>query len=87
MYVNMDVEMPKTPCSLISVDIADNTGQHLMNVHGSLEKVRMDSNGKILGLEEDYTTKGMTAQQNNNKLDVTKMQQQVQDNEGCRVHG
>lgn len=53
MQVNFDVEMPKTPCSLISVDIADNTGQHMMNVHGSLEKVRMDSNGNILGLEED----------------------------------
>jgi len=53
MYANLDVEMPNTPCSIVSVDIADNTGQHLMNVHGSLEKVRLDSTGNILELEED----------------------------------
>ena len=87
MYANLDIELPKTPCSVVSVDVADNTGQHLMNVHGSLEKIRLTSEGVIIGIEEDYGKEGGMTDQQGEKLDHQKMKSQADSQEGCRLHG
>lgn len=37
--INMDITLPKLPCVLVSVDVQDAMGTHIMDVHGQLHKV------------------------------------------------
>ena len=46
--MNLDITFPKTPCSILSLDIVDITGVHMTNIGGSLEKRMLDSNGVVL---------------------------------------
>ena len=41
--------MHKTPCHVLSLDIVDVTGVHVMDVGGKLHKHRLDKEGFYLG--------------------------------------
>lgn len=42
----MNVSLPYVPCHLISLDVVDITGVHLVDVGGLVHKHRLDVNGK-----------------------------------------
>lgn len=41
--------MHKAPCHVLSLDIVDVTGVHVMDVAGKLHKHRLDKNGDYIG--------------------------------------
>jgi hypothetical protein len=40
MFINIDIDFPACPCDVISLDIQDEMGSHLMNVGDTLKKIR-----------------------------------------------
>ena len=41
----MNITLPKCPCHVLSLDIVDVTGVHIVDVHGKLSKFRLSKNG------------------------------------------
>ena len=48
LNINIDFEFPRMPCDLMSLDIQDIMGTHVVDIGGSLYKRRLDSNGQFL---------------------------------------
>lgn len=46
--LNLDITFPQTPCSILSLDIVDVTGVHVVNIGGRLHKNVLDRNGKVI---------------------------------------
>ena len=46
--INMDIVLPKVPCDIVSVDVQDVTGRHVVNVRGRLHMNKIDKNGNLL---------------------------------------
>ena len=46
--INVDIEFPKVPCDILSLDVQDVLGTHKTDVMGELNKHRIDEHGKIL---------------------------------------
>lgn len=46
--LNLDITFPETPCSILSLDIVDITGVHIVNVGGFLHKKVLDQSGKVV---------------------------------------
>ena len=44
--------MHKAPCHILSLDIVDVTGVHIMDVGGKLFKHRLDKDGHYLGFHD-----------------------------------
>uniref|UniRef100_A0A6A7G9S0 Endoplasmic reticulum-Golgi intermediate compartment protein 3 n=1 Tax=Hirondellea gigas TaxID=1518452 RepID=A0A6A7G9S0_9CRUS len=45
LQIHIDIEVPELPCAVISLDAQDIMGSHSVDVGGTLEKYRMDTNG------------------------------------------
>ena len=45
----MNITMHKTPCHVLSLDIVDVTGVHVVDVAGRLFKHRLDKAGQLIG--------------------------------------
>ena len=77
--------MHRLPCSIISLDIADFTGKHTLNVQGKIQKENLDKNGKNLKTETIVITK-----EKENKYEHANFEQvkkQFENFEGCRIKG
>jgi len=96
LNINVDIELYRLPCSILSLDIQDVMGSHTVNIHGSLMKYRLDKDKKILG-EEKYNVK-------EKKKDVAKkdddddndddsmpdyelVKKEISNQEGCKIKG
>lgn len=79
LTINVDVVFPRYPCGIISLDAQDIMGSHVVNVEGSMRKIRMDPNGRTLS-EEDLL--GHAA-----AMDTESVRKQFNDKEGCRLVG
>ena len=48
----MNITMHKTPCHVLSLDIVDVTGVHVVDVAGRLFKHRLDKAGQLIGFHD-----------------------------------
>ena len=48
----MDIEFPRLPCNLVSLDAQDVVGTHTVNVGGELYKRKLDAKGKEISVEQ-----------------------------------
>lgn len=48
----MNITMHRAPCHILSLDIVDVTGVHVVDVAGKLFKHRLDSSGNIIGVHD-----------------------------------
>jgi hypothetical protein len=48
MDLNLDITFPYAPCSILSLDIVDVTGVHVVNIGGRLHKNVLDKNGAVI---------------------------------------
>lgn len=78
LVINVDVIFPRYPCGVISLDAQDIMGSHVINVEGSMKKIRIDYQGRAL-TEED-----LLGHQN---MDLEAAKRQFVDKEGCRLVG
>lgn len=61
LHINMDIEFPRLPCSVLSVDVEDMMGTHMQNVHNSIDKIAVDYNRRPMGKAHDDHVKNATA--------------------------
>ena len=52
LHINLDITLPKCPCSILSLDIVDVTGVHLVDIEGKLNKYRLDKHGNEIGVTQ-----------------------------------
>lgn len=57
LHINLDITLEKAPCHILSLDIVDVTGVHVVDIEGKLHKYRLDETGKeieeLLHITED----------------------------------
>ena len=84
----MIITMHKSPCHILSRDVVDVTGVHVVDVAGKLHKYRIDKFGNHLGVHDvmdnqaDFSNAGQSMDQIYDET-VKAMDEQ----EGCRVEG
>ena len=77
----MDIEFPYIPCYILSLDVQDVVGTHVIDLDGDLIKNRIDSNGKIVeSIDHDHKIL-------DNKQNVQNAMLAVDNQEGCRLTG
>lgn len=50
LHINLDITLPFCPCHILSLDIVDVTGVHVVDIEGKLQKHRLDKFGKEIGV-------------------------------------
>lgn len=58
LHINLDITLPKCPCDILSLDIVDVTGVHVVDIEGKLHKHRLDSNGNEIEVIQHIDEKG-----------------------------
>lgn len=48
----MNITLPNVPCHILSLDIVDVTGVHIVDVGGELHKHRLDKNGNFISRKD-----------------------------------
>lgn len=48
LNINIDIVFPKMPCDVLSLDVQDVMGTHVVDIAGSLYKKRISPDGKVL---------------------------------------
>jgi len=83
--------MLRLPCSLLSLDIQDVMGTHILNIGGTLTKSRLDSNGKMISSEVLEANKdGAHDDHDEGHFDPSqyeKAKNSIKNKEGCNVKG
>jgi hypothetical protein len=49
MDLNLNITFFKVPCSILSLDIEDITGEHVVGIQGRMHKHDIDANAKKTG--------------------------------------
>lgn len=89
LIINLDITLHRYPCSILSLDVQDIMGSHTVNVHGSLTKNKLDSNGRVIG-QEIYRKAKLShddSQEEEEMPDIELVQKEIKNNEGCQVFG
>jgi hypothetical protein len=58
LHINLDITLPKCPCDILSLDIVDVTGVHVVDIEGKLHKHRLDKNGNVIDKIEHIDESG-----------------------------
>jgi Endoplasmic Reticulum-Golgi Intermediate Compartment (ERGIC) len=48
LNININMVFPKIPCDLLTLDVQDVMGTHIVDIAGSLFKKRIDEKGVVL---------------------------------------
>ena len=48
LNINIDIIFPRIPCDILSLDVQDVMGTHIVDIAGSLFKKRLNSNGDVI---------------------------------------
>ena len=58
LHINLDITLDKVPCHVLSLDIVDVTGVHVVDIEGKLHKYRLDEAGKEIEMMHHITEDG-----------------------------
>ena len=58
LHINLDITLAKMPCQILSLDIVDVTGVHVVDIEGKLVKHRLDRNGREIGIIQHIDESG-----------------------------
>ena len=103
LHINLDITLSKAPCSVLTLDIVDVTGVHVVDIEGKLHKYRLDKYGKELGMlthidedghaEIDKNVHG-TEEHTNSVKGMTETERiydaavrEMKNEEGCKMSG
>jgi hypothetical protein len=48
LNINIDIVFPKMPCDVLSLDVQDIMGTHIVDISGSLFKKKLSKDGEVL---------------------------------------
>ena len=85
LKINIDIDVPNLPCSLVSLDFEDAMGAHSLNLEGSIIKYNLDKNGNALNSENYTNTK--IDDENFIQPDYNKVLNAISNKQGCRLKG
>lgn len=77
LHINLDITIEKVPCAILSLDIVDVTGVHVVDIEGKLHKYRLDETGKELGMMKHIDEDGHTDKEAAKNINNTEHQQEV----------
>jgi len=60
LHINLDITLPKCPCDILSLDIVDVTGVHVVDIEGKLHKHKLDKNGNEIEVMKHIDEQGHT---------------------------
>ncbi|CAD8177444.1 unnamed protein product [Paramecium pentaurelia] len=83
--VNLDIEFHKFPCDILSLDVQDIMGSHVVNVEGRLIKKRI-KNGQIIS-EEVHSNHEGHDHHGQQSIDFVRIEQAFKEKEGCQIAG
>ncbi len=83
LKINIDVVMNHLPCELVSLDTQDVMGTHSVNKHGTLVKKKLNSQGQVVGIENDFKT----GHDDTPQPDFELIKAAVKNKEGCQIVG
>lgn len=103
LHINLDITLSKAPCSILSLDIVDVTGVHVVDIEGKLHKYRLDKYGKELGMVTHIDEEGHseidtkvhgTEEHTNSVKGMTEIERvydsaikELKNEEGCKMSG
>jgi hypothetical protein len=73
--------MPKMPCDVISLDVEDSMGYHVVDYYGEMVKTRMSADGEMLEPETEAERSVSRDELFNRIL------KELNDGQGCRFKG
>ncbi len=87
--------MVRLPCSILSLDVQDVMGSHIMNIGGNLKKFRLSKDGKVTGeykdepanTSSDYNHEHEVDSNYSPQPDYQRVKEEILNSEGCRVFG
>lgn len=79
--INLDIDLPYIPCHIVSLDVQDVVGTHIVDFGGELNKVRLDSSGNEI---ETWTSK---QKHFDNAENIQGAKQAYAAKEGCKLQG
>ena len=60
IQVNLNITLPNIPCGMLSMDVQDSAGGHMMDIGGPLRKTQLDANGNLLANQQvDISVNGV----------------------------
>lgn len=62
--ISVNITLQKVPCHILSLDVVDSTGVHLVDVGGLVHKHRLSQVGAIIGSELMFDNHDQTNDQN-----------------------
>ncbi|EGR31815.1 hypothetical protein IMG5_101180 [Ichthyophthirius multifiliis] len=77
--VNLDIDFPKFPCDILSLDMQDIMGSHTVNIEGTINKRRISSDGNYFDL--------LKAGADDSEFNLQRATQAYMDKEGCNISG
>jgi len=81
LSINVDIEFPKMPCELLSLDVQDIMGTHIVDIAGSLYKKHLSADGKVIGQQSMFDMV-----QSKQDL-IEKVKRELDQRQGCRLEG
>ena len=82
LHINLDVSFPFMPCDILSLDVQDVMGTHIVDVGVTLHKTRLSKKGEKTSSEIMVGPQGMITQEY-----VKAARKAHADGEGCNIHG
>lgn len=81
LNINIDLIFPRMPCDVISLDVQDVMGTHIVDMSGSLFKKKLSKNGEVL-------SQTSMLDQIATRMDLlNKVKEELEQEQGCQLKG
>jgi hypothetical protein len=77
LNINIDIVFPKMPCDVLSLDVQDVMGTHVVDIAGSLFKKKIDKDGNVI-------SQTSALDQIHNRMDLmNRVKEEIDEKQGC----
>ena len=77
LNINIDIVFPKMPCDVLSLDVQDVMGTHVVDIAGSLFKKKIDKDGNVI-------SQTSALDHIHNRMDLmNRVKEEIDEKQGC----
>ena len=81
LNINIDIVFPKMPCDVLSLDVQDVMGTHVVDIGGSLFKKKISQDGEVI-------SQTSALDQVHNRMDLmNRVKEEIDAKQGCQLKG